>query len=174
MMVLIKHVLLAKIILVLLLISSDFASAGVFGFFDRETFLLSPPIQGQVVVSGKAVIGKTIYRELYYDGRHLDHTVTDKQGDFTFPASTIRTSIPSSMFGNGSLMQHIYVGEPGVDEFTLWLSKLFYNGNQDSLTLKQKLIGLRCDIDKQAHTYDISVQENPEQQIVIHTLCDVH
>jgi len=161
------------IVSILLLLYSFSVNAGVFGFFNRESFLLSPPVQGQLLDDGKAVVGKKVYRELYYDGRHLEQTVTDQQGRFTFPASTIKTSKPSNMFGSGSLMQHIYLGEPGENEFTLWLAKLFYNGNQNSLTLKDKLSRLQCDITNTAKTYDVPVQENPEQEMVIHTLCNM-
>ncbi|MDN2664612.1 hypothetical protein OW492_14635 [Psychromonas sp. 14N.309.X.WAT.B.A12] len=163
-----------SVISILLLVFSVSACTDIFGFFSRETFLLSPPIQGQLLDTGKVVVGKTVYRELYYDGRHLDQTVTDQHGKFTFPASTIRTSTPSSMFGNDSLMQHIYLGKPGENEFTLWLAKLFYNGNQHSLTLKGKLSELRCDVANSAKTYDVPVQENPEHKIVIHTLCNMN
>ncbi|RBW47025.1 hypothetical protein DS885_05340 [Psychromonas sp. B3M02] len=160
------------VIIILLFVFSRSVSADIFSFFNRETFLLSPPVQGQLLDDGKAVVGKTVYRELYYDGRHLDQTVTDQQGRFIFPSSTIKTSKPSSMFGSGSLMQHIYLGEPGENELTLWLAKLFYNGNQNSLTLKDKLSRLQCDITNTAKTYDVPVQENPEQEMVIHTLCN--
>ena len=159
------------VIILSLFVFSRSVSADIFGLFSREKFLLSPPVQGELLDSGKAVVGRTVYRELYYDGRHLDQTETDHQGQFSFPAATIRTSTPSSMFGNDSLMQHIYVGKPGENEFTLWLAKLFYYGNQDSLTLKNKLSDLQCDIANNAETYDLPVQENPEQEMVIHTLC---
>lgn len=162
------------IVSILLLLYSFSVNAGIFGFFNRESFLLSPQVQGQLLESGKAVVGKTIYRELYYDGRHLDQTVTDQQGRFTFPASSIRTSTPTSMFGNDSLMQHIYFRKADGNEFTLWLAKLFYEGDQDSFTLKEQLIKLECDIANNAQTYDVPVQENPDHNIVVHTLCNLN
>lgn len=154
-----------------LLFFSTVAFANMFGFFNRQDFVLSREVQGQLLDKGKPVANVTVVRSLIYGDEHSDTVVTDKNGYFTFPEWVIRTSKPSQMFFNSSLLQHIYLPSESSEDFTLWYTSVAQN--EESETLRELLGHLVCDINDQAKTYDMPVKEYPENAFVVYTRCQL-
>jgi len=157
----------------LLLLTSLQVGAGVFGFFNKQDFLLSPAIEGKLLEKGKPIVGQTIMRRLHYGKQYIDKTVSDSQGHFSFPRWSIKTSKPNQMFDGDSLSQHIYIQQKNSEELMLWMANFFFYEDQNSIVLEKMLTGLNCDISKQAATYDIIPPENTEHEFVVYTLCEI-
>jgi len=168
----IKKFILYVLSVTLLLLFSSQGHTGVFGFFNKQDFLLSPAIQGRLVREGKPIAGETISRRLFYGKEYIDKAVTDSAGYFSFPRWSISTSKPSRMFDGDSLSQHIYIEQPDSEEFILWIAQFFFFGDQNSPQLASIFSDLHCDINATLTTYDIPTAVNPDKEFVAYTLCE--
>ena len=95
----------------------------MFAWFKKQEVFLSSEVKGVVTENGKAVANLEITRSLMYiDGKdHLDITITDNTGHFTFPRKSIRSSIPSKPFSEDRVSQQITVEHKGV-LLPLWIA----------------------------------------------------
>ena len=161
----------AILLVILFIITTTQAYAIMFGFLNKQNFVLSPQVKGQLLDKGQPVANTKVIRALTYDDEYKDETITDGNGFFNFKAKTIRTSKPSNMFDNESLHQHIYLENGTPDGVVLWYLIVSIHG--DSETLKRLLSDLQCDIGKELKTYDIPIQEAPEHFFTIYGACEI-
>ena len=96
--------------LILFLLFPIQGCADMFGFFNKQDVTLSLQIKGRLVKNGEPQAGVKITRELIYGDTYTDEVISDSNGDFYFKSKTIRSSNPSNMFFNSSLLQSIYIG----------------------------------------------------------------
>ena len=147
------------------------ACADMFGFFNKQDFILSAPMKGQLLDNGQPVANTKVMRSLTYGDEYVDETTTDEQGYFTFTEKTIKTGKPSNMFDNESLVQHIYLENGTPEGVVLWYTTV--SMHEGSNTLKNLLANLECDIAEEPQTYDIPIEEAPEHFFTIYGACKI-
>lgn len=152
-------------------ITTTQACADMFGFFNKQDFVLSAPVKGQLLDKGQPVANTKVVRALTYGDEYKDEAITDDNGFFNFKAKTIRTSKPSNMFDNESLHQHIYLENGTPEGVVLWYTIVSMHEKSD--TLKNLLANLECDIAKAPQTYDIPIEEAPEHFFTIYGACKI-
>ncbi|MBH0059265.1 hypothetical protein I6F65_20190 [Pseudoalteromonas sp. SWXJZ94C] len=164
---------LKKLLLVIASITVIFttpqAFANMFGFFDKQEFVLSAPVKGQLLNEGQPVADTKVIRSLTYGDEYLDETITDSNGNFSFAEKIIKTSKPSNMFDNGSLIQHIYLENGTPEGVVLWAVRVTLH--EQSNTLKRLLANLVCEISKEPQTFDIPIEEDTSHTYAIYTSC---
>ncbi|WP_301003270.1 DUF6795 domain-containing protein [Pseudoalteromonas sp.] len=143
----------------------------MFGFFNKQDFVLSAPVKGQLLDKGQPVANTKVVRSLTYGDEYKDEAITDDNGFFNFKAKTIRTSKPANMFDNESLHQHIYLENGTPEGVVLWYTIVSMHEKSD--TLKNLLAYLECDIAKAPQTYDIPIKEASEHFFTIYGACKI-
>ena len=141
----------------------------MFGFFDKQEFVLSAPVKGQLLKKGLPVADTKVVRSLTYGDEYIDEAITDSNGDFSFAKKIIKTSKPSNMFDNGSLIQHIYIENGTPEGIVLWGVRVTLH--EQSNTLKRLLAILVCEISKEPQTFDIPIEEDTSHTFAIYTSC---
>ncbi|MGO2477214.1 MAG: DUF6795 domain-containing protein [Pseudoalteromonas sp.] len=166
-----KGLLLVILSITIVFFTTTQAFAGMFGFFNKQEFVLSAPVQGRLLNEGLPVADTKVIRSLTYGDEYIDETTTDDKGYFAFSEKTINTSKPSNMFDNESLIQHIYLENGTPEGVVLWAVRVVLHEQSD--TLKRLLDDLVCDISKEPKTYDIPIEEAPEHFFAIYGVCEV-
>ena len=158
-------------LVILFSITSTQACADMFGFFNKQDYVLSAPVKGQLLDKGQPVANTKVVRALTYGDEYKDEAITDDNGFFTFKAKTIKTGKPSNMFDNESLHQHIYLENGTPEGVVLWY--VIVSIHEDSETLERLLADLECDIAEEPQTYDIPIEEAPEHFFTIYGACKI-
>jgi len=113
---------------IIAVLASSTEVQAMFGFFKRHTVEMSPEVRGRITDGGNPVVGIQVARSLSYEGyqggkEQLEHTLTNENGDFSFPAITIKSRMPGDIFGQNMLVkQSVYV-EKGDNLFSLWFTR---------------------------------------------------
>ena len=147
------------------------ACADMFGFFKKHDFVLSVPINGQLLEDGKPLANVTVFKSFTFGDEYLDETTSDENGYFSFSEKVIKTSKPSNMFDNGSLIQHIYIKSDNAQDKVIWFARLGLH--KQSATLNGYLNNLMCDIAKEPQTYDIPIIEDKQHVFTVYTTCKI-
>jgi len=149
--------------------TSTQALADMFGFFNKQEFVLSAPVKGQLLDDGQPIANTKVIRSLTYGDEYVDEAITDANGYFSFAEKTIKTAKPSSMFDNESLFQHIYLENGTPEGIVLWAVRVILH--EQSETLERLLADLVCDVSEQPKTYDIPIKEDTSHTFAIYTSC---
>jgi len=116
---------------IIAVLASSTEVQAMFGFFKRHTVEMSPEVRGRITDGGKPVVGIQVARSLSYEGyqdgkEQLQHTLTNENGDFSFPAITVKSRMPGDIFGQNLQVQQIIYIERGENLYRLWnTSKLW-------------------------------------------------
>ncbi|WP_175610040.1 DUF6795 domain-containing protein [Pseudoalteromonas sp. SK20] len=161
----------AILLVILFSITSTQACADMFGFFNKQDFVLSAPVKGQLLDKGQPVANTKVVRSLTYGDEYKDEAITDDNGFFTFKAKIIKTGKPSNMFDNELLVQHVYLENGTPEGVVLWYTTVSMHEGSDSL--KNLLADLECDIAKEPQTFDIPIEEAPEHFFTIYGACKI-
>jgi hypothetical protein len=153
----------------LILFTTTQVFANMFGFFSKEEFELSAPVEGHLLYEEQPVAGKKVFRKLNYGDDYIDEVTTGTDGRFSFPEKVIKTSKPSNMFDNESVIQHIYTLDENAEEVTIWAVRVFPYEHKDTLT--EYLNDLVCDIAHEPQTYDIAAKEDKQHTFAVFTTC---
>nr|WP_215909066.1 DUF6795 domain-containing protein [Pseudoalteromonas ostreae] len=157
------------IVSIIIVFTTTQAYADMLGFFYKQDFVLSAPVKGQLFDKGQPVANTKVVRALTYGDEYKDEAITDNNGFFTFTDKFIKTSKPTNMFDNESLVQHLYLENGTLEGVILWYTIVsVYEGSD---TLKNLLANLECDIAKEPQTYDIPIEEAPEHFFTIYGAC---
>ncbi|MBB1384089.1 MULTISPECIES: DUF6795 domain-containing protein [unclassified Pseudoalteromonas] len=159
------------IVSIIIIFTTTQACADMFGFFNKQDFILSAPVKGQLLDDGQPVANTKVTRTLIYGDEYIDEATTDSDGHFSFPKKAIKTSKPSNMFDNESLIQHIYLENGTPEGIVLWYVTVSLH--EESGTLTELLTSLVCDISKEPQTYDLPIKEAPEHVFTIYTTCKI-
>ena len=147
------------------------AFADMFGFLKKHDFILSVPINGQLLENGKPLANTSVFKSFTFDEEYLEETKTDENGNFSFSEKVIKTSKPSNMFDNGSLIQHIYIKSDKAEDRVIWFARLGLH--KQSTTLNGYLNNLVCDVAKEPQTYDIPIIEDKQHVFTVYTPCKI-
>ena len=159
------------IVSITIIFTTTQACADMFGFFNKQDFVLSASVKGQLLDDGQPVANTKVTRTLIYGDEYIDEATTDSDGYFSFPKKAIKTSKPSNMFDNESLIQHIYLENGTPEGIVLWYVTVSLH--EESSTLTELLTSLVCDISKEPQTYDLPIKEAPEHVFTIYTTCKI-
>lgn len=154
--------------LILFLLFPIQGCADMFGFFNKHDVTLSLQIKGRLLKNGEPQVGVKITRELIYGDTYIDEVVSDSNGDFYFDNKTIRSSNPSNMFFNSSLLQSIYIGNEQDEDSILWYATIQFT--EEQALLSDILNNFECELGKEAITYDIPIK-NSGQFHTVYTRC---
>lgn len=154
--------------LILFLLFPIQGCADMFGFFNKQDVTLSLQIKGRLLKSGEPQAGVKITRELIYGDTYTDEVISDSNGDFYFKSKAIRSSNPSNMFFNSSLLQSIYIGNTKDEDSILWDATIQFT--QEQVLLSDMLNHFECDLSEEAITYDIPIK-NTGQFHTVYTRC---
>lgn len=154
--------------LILFLLFPIQGCADMFGFFNKQDVTLSLQIKGRLLKNGEPQAGVIITRELIYGDTYTDNVISDSNGDFYFKSKTIRSSNPSNMFFNSSLLQSIYIGNKKDEDSILWDAAIQFT--QEQALLSDMLNHFECDLSEEAETYDIPIKDTG-QYYTVYTRC---
>ena len=155
----------------LLLIPQKSIGVDMFGWLKREEVILSSPVKGKLLDGDKPLSNVTITRELTYGKEYTDKTVTDQNGNFSFPEKIIKSSKPGNMFDNDVLRQHIYTNISG-EQNHLWMVRV-YRGKANNQALTQNLENLVCDIQHEPQTNYVPIKDNEDSTFTIYSNCKI-
>ncbi|WP_231616880.1 transthyretin-like family protein [Pseudoalteromonas sp. NZS11] len=159
---------LVGVTLTLILLIPMQGCADMFSLFNKQDVTLSLSIKGRLLSNGEPQQGVTVTRELIYGDTYIDEAKSDNNGYFYFDNKTIRSSKPSNMFFNSSLMQSIHIKNKNADDSVLWILSTVFTEQQDLLA--DKLIDLECELTKEPITYDIPIK-NTGHFFTVYTRC---
>ncbi|KAA1154016.1 hypothetical protein EU510_09305 [Pseudoalteromonas sp. FUC4] len=140
----------------------------MFGFFNKQDVTLSLPVKGRLLNKGEPQQGVKVTRELIYGDTYIDEAISDNNGYFYFDNKTIRSSNPSNMFFNSSLLQSIYIGNKQDEDSILWYTTIQFT--EEQALLSDILNNFECELSKEAITYDIPIK-NTGQFYTVYTRC---
>ena len=142
--------------------------ADMFGFFNKQDVTLSLPVKGRLLNNGEPQQGVKVTRELIYGDTYIDEAISDNNGYFYFDNKTIRTSKPSNMFFNSSLLQSIYIENKKDEDSVLWYTTIQFT--EEQALLSDILNNFECELSEEAITYDIPIK-NTGQFYTVYTRC---
>jgi len=162
---------------IIAVLASSTEVQAMFGFFKRHTVEMSPEVRGRITNGGNPVVGIQVARSLSYEGyqdgkEQLQHTLTNENGDFSFPAITIKSRMPGDIFGqNMSVLQIISVKRN--DKFyRLWNTSKDWNPVQQLTDLLLKLNG---DLTNKEIHYEIETPDHGgRNQHIAFSICYWH
>ncbi len=145
-------------------------NADMFGFLKNYDIEMSPEVKGRLTDAGNPVAGVTITRSLRYsDGtERSDQTQTDGQGQFEFPAVTIQSGRPGSMFGVDHINQRLEASTRG-QELVLWSS--LFSGIKMPQEYKEKLSTLNCDVNDPQASFSFPNHSEPDWKYGASGIC---
>ncbi|WP_231609385.1 MULTISPECIES: transthyretin-like family protein [unclassified Pseudoalteromonas] len=145
--------------------------ADMFGFFNKQDVTLSLPVKGRLLNNGEPQQGVKVTRELIYGDTYIDEAISDNNGYFYFDNKTIRTSKPSNMFFNSSLLQSIYIENKKDEDSVLWYTTIQFT--EEQALLSDILNNFECELSEEAITYDIPIK-NTGQFYTVYTRCNTN
>ncbi|KKN68298.1 hypothetical protein LCGC14_0453110 [marine sediment metagenome] len=154
--------------LILFLLIPMQGCADMFGFFNKQDVTLSLPVKGRLLNNDEPQQGIKVTRELIYGDTYIDEAISDSNGYFYFNKRTIRSSKPSNMFFNSSLLQSIYIGNKKDEDSILWYATIQFT--EEQALLSDILNNFECELSEAAITYDIPIK-NSGQFYTVYTRC---
>lgn len=154
--------------LILFLLIPMQGCADMFGFFNKQDFTLSLPVKGRLLNNDEPQQGIKVTRELIYGDTYIDEAISDSNGYFYFNKRTIRSSKPSNMFFNSSLLQSIYIENKKDEDSILWYATIQFT--EEQALLSDILNNFECELSEAAITYDIPIK-NSGQFYTVYTRC---
>ncbi|WP_225305702.1 DUF6795 domain-containing protein [Pseudoalteromonas sp. TAB23] len=106
--------------------------------------------------------------ELIYGDTYIDEAISDNNGYFYFDNKTIRSSKPSNMFFNSSLLQSIYIKNKKDEDSILLYTTIQFT--EEQALLSDILNNFECELSEEATTYDIPIK-NTDQFYTVYTRC---
>ncbi|PLT26159.1 hypothetical protein CXF89_06750 [Pseudoalteromonas sp. MelDa3] len=140
----------------------------MFGFFNKQDVTLSLPVKGRLLNNDEPQQGIKVTRELIYGDTYIDEAISDSNGYFYFNERTIRSSKPSNMFFNSSLLQSIYIENKKDEDSILWYATIQFT--EEQALLSDILNNFECELSEAAITYDIPIK-NSGQFYTVYTRC---
>ncbi|WP_166836339.1 DUF6795 domain-containing protein [Rheinheimera pleomorphica] len=131
---------------------------------------LSPAVSGVLTDNGKPIAGATIVRQLTYGSYADSTTVTDDNGQFNFPAHSIRSLRPGWLAERSkpTLVKHGIFLRQGDDHINLFSWQSHYSLVQHPLS--QVLANLQCELTKEPEQYIINSTIKP---LSVWALCEL-
>lgn len=149
-------------------LTSSQVMADMFGLFKRYDVHLSPEVQGRITLDGKPMSGLKVYRELFYEKRHVDTATTGSDGSFSFPEKEIKSSAPGKLFGETHVTQVITVDHQD-ETYLLWRTST--SRIKPSAEITKKLESLNCDLKTPEELHHFPMAEHPSFTHDVSSIC---
>ncbi|WP_055733709.1 DUF6795 domain-containing protein [Agarivorans gilvus] len=164
--------LITLIILVFMIIQHQEVQA-VFGIgIIKQDVEMSPEIKGRLTENGEPIVGATIARTIVYDGyrkgqEQLQHTVTDDDGQFSFPKMIVKSRYPKDILGQNSRVSLGIYTERNNQLYQLWYSSSSWMPLAKPVATQ--LTKLNCDLSYQEMQYEFDTADfsDEKKQLVI-------
>ena len=134
----------------------------------RYTVELCPEVKGQLTLNGKPVANQLIQRGLTLEDEEIDEAYTDELGFYSFPAKSIKSRKPSSIFYE-SMIRVVIVTHFESHLHTLWFG--FQHGLKTPIELQKRLINLNADLSAEEIKHQIIDSEAPSGEHNISSIC---
>ena len=145
----------------LLLLPACEVNADMFGLFAKKYDVhLSPAVSGRLTKDGQPLVGVKVIRDLNYDKSFIDSTTTDADGQFSFPAKSIRSSLPGGVFTAETRVIQTINAEFSGTNYLLWDTGQHGISENPELTLR--LQQLNCELSEKEMIYYVP---NPQSKI---------
>ncbi|EGR0208941.1 hypothetical protein KZY42_002220 [Vibrio vulnificus] len=142
--------------------------------FKKYDVEMSPEVHGVITLERVPQEAMTVVRELFYEGYNkgkaiLDETQTNEQGEFSFPAMSIRSRLPGDIFG-GSLKvyQHISV-ECQSEKKEIWG---VWAPTEGAKSLRWMLTHINCELSNSKRVHEVDISPVEERLVPVHSICD--
>ena len=158
----------------LLLLPGCAVNADMFGLFAKKYDVhLSPAVQGRLTKDGQPVVGVKVVRDLNYDKSFIDKTTTDADGQFSFPAKSIRSSLPGGIFTQETRVIQTINAELSGQSYLLWDTG--QHGIKENPELAIRLQQINCELSEKLVIYYVPnpdpVWSKAGQEYGITTIC---
>ncbi|MAD74046.1 MAG: hypothetical protein CML20_04480 [Rheinheimera sp.] len=130
----------------------------MFDWLKKHDVHLSPAIQGTVLMDGMPLAGVRVSRELHYDQEYVDTTRSDDNGNFSFPAKTIRSSKPGTL--QELRTRQVIVVHHQQQTYLLWY--LTTSSIKPQQAIVQRLAALNCELSNDEQEQVFPNVENPD------------
>ena len=124
----------------------------------RYTVELCPEVKGQVFDNGTPLANQLIERSLTYEEEELDSVYTDENGCFSFPAKSLKSRKPGSIF-HEPVVRIIIDLEKDGEVYNLWLG--FQHGLKNPKEFKNFLKNLKADLTDEEVKHHLINSEAP-------------
>ena len=124
----------------------------------RYTVELCPEVKGQVFDNGTPLANQLIERSLTYEEEELDSVYTDENGCFSFPAKSLKSRKPGSIF-HEPVVRIIIDLEKDGEVYNLWLG--FQHGLKNPKEFKNFLKNLKADLTDEEVKHHLINSEDP-------------
>lgn len=104
---------------------------------------LCPEVNGQLFENGIPLANQLVERSLTYDDEELDSVYTDNNGYFKFPAKSLKSRKPGSIF-HEPVVRIIIDLEKDGQIYNLWIG--FQHGLKTPIEFKKCLANLNADL----------------------------
>ncbi|EOC5342009.1 DUF4198 domain-containing protein [Vibrio vulnificus] len=163
-----------KVSLVLALTLFSLGAYAMFWPFQKYDVEMSSEVRGVIKLDGVPQSGLTISRELFYEGYKkgqtiLEETQTNEQGEFSFPAMTIRSRLPGDIFGqNFHVNQFLFVRWKN-NKLKLWGATLPTQGGKE---VSDMLSTISCELTNVPRIHEVETSSDKRLPISVHSICD--
>lgn len=124
----------------------------------RYTVELCPEVRGQLSNNGIPLTNQLVERSLTYDDEELDSVYTDDNGCFAFPAKSLKSRKPGSIF-HEPVARIIIDLEKDGEVYNLWLG--FQHGLKNPKEFKNFLKNLKADLTDEEVKHHLINSEDP-------------
>jgi len=94
-------------------------SSPLFNLPINFTVHLCPEVKGRVTLEGKPLANQKIERILTFEEDECDYVSTDEDGNFSFPAKSLKSKLPGNIFYQ-TVVNIVLVTKYSNDCFMLW------------------------------------------------------
>lgn len=134
----------------------------------RYTVELCPEVKGQLTLHGKPLGNQLIQRGLTLEDEEIDEAHTDELGFFSFPAKSIKSRKPGSIFYE-TMIRVVIVTDFENHQHTLWFG--FQHGLKTPIELQKRLNNLNADLKNEEIKHQIIDLEAPSGEHNISGIC---
>ncbi|EPQ8524768.1 hypothetical protein JS87_13250 [Vibrio vulnificus] len=142
--------------------------------FKKYDVEMSPEVHGVITLERVPQEGMTVVRELFYEGYNkgkaiLDETQTNEQGEFSFPAMTIRSRLPGDIFGQNFHVNQFLFAQWKNKKLKLWGATLPIQSARD---VSDMLSSISCELTNVPRIHAVETSSDERLPISVHSICD--
>lgn len=140
----------------------------MFGSTKNQIVHLSPGVRGHLSLAGFPLANAEVRREIFYDRRYLDTSITDARGCFVFPAKATEHCVPAKASARRLITQVITAEHQG-ESYLLWRTST--DRPTQPAALVELLQKLNCDLSVPETLQHFPARESPSLMHSVRTLC---
>ncbi|TMP16871.1 hypothetical protein CWC02_13205 [Pseudoalteromonas sp. S2721] len=129
---------------------------------------LCPEVNGQLFENGIPLANQLVERSLTYDDEELDSVYTDNNGYFKFPAKSLKSRKPGSIF-HEPVVRIIIDLEKDGQIYNLWIG--FQHGLKTPIEFRKFLKNLNADLSNEEKKHHLVNPIDSLEEHFIYSIC---